>query len=267
MKKIILGVVLLIVLAIGGGIFYVLSNLDGLVKMAIEKYGSEATQTAVRVSSVRIALSDGKGTIKGLTVANTKGFDAKYAFSLGEITTKIDINSIKKEPYVIDEITIRAPQVFMEMNADKQTNLNELKKNLSGGSASANKAAAKDKSASEPRLIIRRVLFTEGDISAKIVPLNNKDYKLKLPTINMANLGGKNGATASELAKEIMNRLTDQAREQLKKQGYDAEIDKLKAKAKEKVDAEKAKLKEKTDSKVDAEKQKAADKLKGLFNK
>src|SRR5688572_15711280 len=42
MKKIILGIALLLFIAIGGAIYYVFSNLDAIVKLAIEKYGSEA---------------------------------------------------------------------------------------------------------------------------------------------------------------------------------------------------------------------------------
>ena len=81
----------------------------------------------------------------------------------------------------------------------------------------------------------------------------------------MTNLGGSKGATATELASEILNRLTDRAIEVVKKDIIDAELNKLKAKAQQKIDEEKAKLEEKADSKLDEQKDKAKDKLKGLF--
>ena len=74
MKKIALGALLVLLLIIGGSVYFLLSNLDGLVKTAIETYGSEATKTAVSVSSVKIVLQDGSGSIQGLTVGNPKGF-------------------------------------------------------------------------------------------------------------------------------------------------------------------------------------------------
>ena len=83
-SKITLFTLLLVVIAIGASVFYVINNLDSLVKNAVEKYGSEATQTAVRVESVKITLKEGSSVIKGLSVANPAGFEAKYAFSLGE---------------------------------------------------------------------------------------------------------------------------------------------------------------------------------------
>ena len=268
MKKVILSLIFVILLAIVAGVYYVLTNLDAIVKAAIETHGSAATQTAVRVDKVHIKLADGSGTINGLTVANPKGFALSHVFSLDEIGVGIDLKSLKEQPYVINSITVRAPQVFMEMNQEKQTNLNELKKNLSVAKPGDKQEKAADKTAAaEPRLIIRRLLFTDGSILAKVGPLDNKEYKLKLPTLNMTNLGGKNGATPTELSKEIMSRLIDEAKQVIKQKGIDAELDKLKDKARAKIEAEKAKLKAKTDSQLEQEKQKIEDKLKGLFGK
>lgn len=266
MKKSIFIIVLLVVIAAGAGVYYVLTNLDSIVKAAIEKYGSEATQTAVRVDKVRIKLTEGDGVIYGLTVANPRGFALSHAISLGEAGLGIDLKSLKAEPYVINHITVRAPQVFVEINEDKKTNLNELKKTLTAGTPAGKAAAGSggDKSAPEPRLIIKRITFEQGRITAKVTPLK-KDYELKLPSINMTNLGGSKGATPTELAKEILQRLSDAAQAEIKKKGIDAELDKLKAQAKEKLDAEKAKLQDKADSKIEAEKQKVEEKLKNLL--
>src|SRR5688572_12656680 len=111
-KKIAIAAALLIVAAIGGGLYYLFTNLDHIVKAAIEKYGSQTTQTSVRVDNVKITLASGTAAISGLSIANPKGFDAKNAFSLGTIETGIDIKSIGKQPLIIDKIIIRKPQVF-----------------------------------------------------------------------------------------------------------------------------------------------------------
>jgi len=278
MKKVILSLLLIVVIAVAGGVYYLLTNLDNLVETAIEKYGSEATQTAVLVDRVKINLTDGAAGITGLTVANPAGYDFKNAFSLREIRAAIDLQSLQEEPYVINEITVLAPQVFVEINEDKKSNLNQLKNNLTAGSTAKapNEKPQAAGSAKEPRLIIRRLTFADGTIQAKVAALQNKEYKLKLPGLDMTNLGGSKGATATELASEILKRLTDQASDIVKKDIVDAELNKLKAKAQqrideqkaraqEKIDAEKAKLQDKTDSKIEAEKDKAKDKLKSLF--
>ena len=269
MKKLFIGVVLVIIIAIAGSVYYVLTNLDSLVEAAIEKYGSEATQTAVLVDGVKIDLADGAAGITGLTVANPDDYALPYAFSLGEIRVGIDLESLQEEPYIINEITVLAPQVFVEINEDNKTNLNALKKNLASGSTSTaqgeKSSTTTDGSAKEPRLIIRRVTFADGNIQARVAALNNKELQLKLPGLDMTDLGETKGATATELASEILKRLTDRASDVVKKDIINAELNKLKAKTQEKIDAEKTRLKEKSDSKLDEQKNKAKDKLKDLF--
>ena len=273
MKKVILGLLLIVVIAIGGSLYYLLTNLDSLVEAAIEKYGSEATQTSVLVDSVKINLSDGAAGITGLTVSNPAGYGYANAFSLGKIRAAIDLPSLQEEPYIINEITVLAPQVFVEINEDKKTNLNELKNNLTAGSTGSTQNTKSpvpaDGNAVEPRLIIRKLTFADGTIQAKVADLKNKEYKLKLPSLDMTKLGGSKGATASELASEIIKRLTDRASDIVKKDIIDAELNKLKAEAQQKIDEEKARLQEKVDSRVDAKKDavkdKAKDKLKSLF--
>ena len=280
MKKIFFGFIFAMIIAVATGVFYLFNNLDYLIKMVIEEQGSKATQTTVNVDAVKSDLVNGAIGIHDLTVANPKSFEYPYAFLLKEISTKINLNSLKEEPYIIDEITIRAVQVFMEVNKYKKTNLNEIKKNLSKGSSSQSNGSTQksNENKNEPKLIIRRILFENGNIGVKLTPLNNKKYDLKLPTFNMTNLGGTKGLTPSELTKAILSRLSTQASDAIKKNGIDRELDKLKAKVSSKVEEEKTKIKEKTDTKKsqlknevntksDEEKEKIKDKLKGLFGK
>lgn len=267
MKKVISGLILIIAIAIAGSVYYLFTNLDALIEAAIEKYGSEATQTSVLVDSVKTNLTDGAASITGLTVGNPAGYNLSNAFSLGEIRIGIDLQSLQAEPYIINEITVLAPQVFVEINEDNKTNLNELKKNLaasSTGNAQDKKSQAPaEGSAKEPRLIIRRITFADGTIQARVAALKNKEYALKLPSFEMSNLGGSKGATATEIASEILKRLTDRASDIVKKDIIDAELNKLKDKAQEKIDEEKAKLQDKAKSELDKEK----DKLKNLFGR
>lgn len=258
MKKIVLGAVLVLFITVGIGVYYLLSNLDTLVKAAIETYGSEATQTAVRVESVKIGLKDGSGAIRGLTVANPKGFAAEQAFSLGEISTAIDLDSLSGEVIVIEHFTVLTPEVYFELNADGKSNLDALKKNVSSGSSSSASASNKESSSEEPKLIIRKVLFAEGNIHARVVPLD-KDYELKLPKVEMHNLGGKNGATPTQISEQILKRLTDQALAEIKKKGIDQYREKLEGEVNKRIDAETQKLNEKVGEGV-------GDKLKGVLN-
>ena len=249
MKKVVLGAILVLLITIGFGVYYLLSNLDGLVKSAIETYGSEATQTSVRVDNVKIVLQDGSGTIRGLTIGNPKGFATPNAFSLGEIATQIDLKSLSEDVPVIEHITIRAPEVFYELNEKGQNNLDKLKSNLQSGASTSSTSSSAKSGGSEPKLIIRKLIFSSGNIHARVVPLD-KNYELKLPNIQMNDLGGKTGATPSQIASQALKVLTDRALAEIKKKG---------------IDQYKAQLEGEVNKRLDTEKDKVGDKLKGVL--
>ena len=81
-KKILIGVVVLLVI-VAAAIYFLFSNLDSIVKAMIEKYGTEAAQSDVRVDSVKISLTTGEASLGGLSVANPKGFSSAKALYLG----------------------------------------------------------------------------------------------------------------------------------------------------------------------------------------
>lgn len=261
MKKIVLGVVLVLVIAIGGGVYFLLSNLDGLVKSAIETYGSEATQTTVKVASVKIGLQDGSGEIRGLSVGNPQGFAAPQVFSLGEIATQVDLKSITEEVVIIEYVRVLAPEIFFELNAAGKTNLDALKQQLTSGAPQPAGASSQGDSAA-PKLLIRKLLFADGNIHARVVPLD-KAYELKLPRIELSNLGGEGGATPAQITDQVLKVLTDKALAEIKKQGIDQYKQKLEAEVNKRLDAEKQKLTDKVNEKVGEQ---VGDKLKGLLN-
>lgn len=250
MKKIILGIVLLVIIAVGGGIFYLFHNLDAIVKMAIEKYGSQAIQTPVRVDRVRIKLQEGSASISGLTVANPPGFSMPYAFALGDISVGIDIDSLTGDVIVIREIGIAEPQVFFEINAEKQANLDVLSKNLGTGKEAP---PPEDKPGAEPRLIIGKASLSGAELQALVAPLDNKEYRLQLTTITMNNLGAPKGAPPAEIARQMLDQLLDRVKAEIKKRGIGAEL-------REKLDAQKEAIKTEAEQKLEAGKKEAAEK-------
>lgn len=241
MKKVVLGAILVLLITVGFGVYYLLSNLDSLVKSAIETYGSEATQTPVRVADVKIVLQDGSGAIHGLTVGNPQGFVAPQAFSLGEIATQIDLQSLSKDVPVIEHVTIRSPEVFFEINEQGQNNLDRLKKNLQTGASTSSSSSSGKGGGPEPKLIIRKLSFSGGNIHARIVPLD-RDYELKLPNIQMNDLGGKTGATPSQIASQALRILTDRALAEIKKKGLDQYKAQLEGEVNKRLSTEKENL-------------------------
>ena len=117
-RNLILIAVSLLVIGVLGGAYYLFTNLDSIVKSAIESYGSEALATKVTVGGVSISLSNGQGTITNLRVAEPRGFGDGDAISFGEISVGIDAQSlVNQKPIVIDLVRVMDPSVEFEMNA------------------------------------------------------------------------------------------------------------------------------------------------------
>lgn len=268
MKKTLFVILILIVVVIAGAVFYLLNNLDALVKAAIEEFGSDAVKTSVQVEQVTISLSEGAATINGLTVANPEGFSLPKAFSLGEVTVDINLEKTSKQQLAIDAIKVAAPEVFYEINAARQSSLNVLKDNLGMGAGASSGTASgtessQDAAGTTVNLDITRFEFNDASLHAKVVPLKDKVYDLKLPALVLTNLSG----TPEQISRQVLDRLIDHAKQEIRKQGLDKELDELKAKARQKLDEEKAKLQQQADDRVEQEKQKAEDKLKNLLGR
>ncbi len=205
-KKIVIFAVVVLILAIAGAAIYVLTNLNAIVKAAIEKYGSEATKTAVRVSSVKINLSNGEGAVFGLRVANPSGFFSPSIMTLEDISVRIAVKSVTGTPIVIDNILISGPEVFYEMKEDGTANMLVLKKNL----ASSGPPRKEQQKGKEIKLRVRKLVFEKGKVHVRAEKLLNKPYTLDLPRLELTDIGGHSGATPAEVARIVATALAEE---------------------------------------------------------
>ncbi|MFC1536741.1 hypothetical protein ACFL48_02870 [Pseudomonadota bacterium] len=206
MKKALIGVGAVAALLIIGVVF-VFSNLDSIVKNAIETFGSEATKTTVSVADVKLELTDGRATISGLKVGNPDGFSDPNIFELGMISTSIDTSTIDQNPIIIDEIIIKAPAVVYEINKSGVSNSSVLQKNLGAGSGGSDKAASSD-GGEELKLIIRKLVVEGTTAKVRIAALGDMEQTVKLPRIVMTDIGKKDGgASAAEVAQKLSSKL------------------------------------------------------------
>ena len=217
LKPIVLGLGAVVVIGVGYGAYYLLSNLDNIVKAAIEQYGSEITGTRVRVGSVKITLTEGRGTIRGLRVGNPSGFSSNDAFSLGEITLDLDTGSITESPVVIETLTIAAPQVRYEMAANAKSNVDAILANVKkyqggGGSQPAAEESGAEESGGETlKLKVQKFTFQDGKVDVDVAALAGagKEISVALPALTMKNLGGKSGAPPGDIGAQVIRKYSE----------------------------------------------------------
>ena len=206
MKKLIIGLVILVVV-FAGAAYYLLSNLDNIIKAAIEKYGSEVTQTSVEVSSVHIGLTDGLGSISNLVIGNPKGFDSDYLFQMDNIGVQLNLEKISKDLIVINQILLDGPSIIYELN-NATSNVDVVKKNVDSYSSGSSES---DQSTGGPKVIIENLIIKNGDVKAISNMVKDKTLSTKLPTIHLQDIGKDTGGTTyAEVAKILISELTKQ---------------------------------------------------------
>ena len=253
MKKFILSLLAIIIIAIGGVTYYTLTNLDAIVKNVIEKVGTKVTGSAVTVDSVSIGIKEGRGEISGLHLPNPQGFSSDHLFHLAQVALDIKPSSIFGDVIIIDEVLIDGADIIAEQKG-QQTNLQALLDNIKKNTASSDSSEsaaeqAPTDSTSEPvRLMIKKFSFINNKASLETEQWDPQ--VLKVPNIVMTNLGDEStGLTPEQLSVEVVNRLTKAVesaakaalKERLQKEAKDALNkqlnDKLSDKDKKKLDA------------------------------
>ena len=203
MKKIILSLVVLIVIVVAGA-YFLLGNLDNIVKAAIEKYGTEVTQTRVKVGGVKIGLTDGKGSISNLKISNPQGFNTDYLFHMDTISVGLDTGKLSTDLIVVKQILLDGPSIIYELSKNG-SNVDVIKKNVEKLSSNGSDSG----SSSGPKVIIENLIIKNGDVQVSSSMVKGKTLSTKLPTIHMRDIGKhKGGATPTEIAQEIIKVLT-----------------------------------------------------------
>lgn len=191
----------LLALVLAGGAWWLSHNMDGLVKHAIEKYGSEMTRARVSVGAVEIRPADGRGVIRGLTVGNPAGFKTAHAMQVAEIEVALDIGTLTGSVITVKKIAIKAPQISYE-KGDSLTNFDAIQKNIADYLGPADRKA---KDADAKKLIVEDLQVTGARAQASAAFMNGKTVSIGLPDIALKNLGkSKGGATPGELGQEIV---------------------------------------------------------------
>lgn len=220
-KKLILGLLGLI-LVVGLGLYLLGSNIDGIVKTSIEKYGVLATKAPTSLDNVSISLRDGKASLVGFNLGNPQGFTAPSAMKFSLVSIQIDPEKITQGgPIVIKEIIIDAPEVTYEVLKDGTSNLQTIQKNIQAfaASLSPNKGlgdkpgdqVANDKA--ERKVIVEHLTISNGQIKLSHELLAGKELpNAKLPTIEMQNIGKEDmGVTGAKLAEILLEKITTKA--------------------------------------------------------
>jgi len=195
MKKIIIGLVLFVAVAIGVVFF----AFGSILKTGIETAGSSVLGTAVTVNSVGVSALSGSGGISDLRIGNPEGFNEPYAMELGSLDVKVNVGSVFSDTIVIDSIVIQRPEITYETRITSD-NIRTLLENLSGG---GDQAPAETENAEPGKQIIIRD-FQMIDPQVNLVAAIAR-APIPLPDIRLQNIGEDNASvTVAEAGRQVL---------------------------------------------------------------
>ncbi len=208
MKKVLLIVAVLAVVAVVA-LFVVGSNLDGIVKQAVETAGPKITQTSVTLDGVGLSPRSGSGAIKGLTIGNPGGYSSPYAIKLGEAKLEIDPASVLSDKIHVKSIAVTDPHITIE-GGFGDNNLKKILANIDSFTA-GEKSGAATGPGPKKKLQVDDFLLSGAKVDVKFALLGGKPLSVTLPDIHLTNLGsGGEGITPGELSKRVFNAVLEQ---------------------------------------------------------
>lgn len=206
--------------AIAGSVYYVSSNLEDIVKKAVNKYGSQVTGTEVKLGGFYLSPLNGEVKLSNLTVANPKGYAQPHILSLGEIYVKLDIKSLTKPLIVVEQVKISKPEVTYELRNVTNNNVSDLLANINKNTASTEKEVQKatektdeGKSSAGKKVAVDLVNVSGGQVNiAASIAGHGTAAGIPLPEIELKGIGREkadNGKgiveTVTLILKKILN--------------------------------------------------------------
>ena len=222
-KRLLIGAVVLVIV-IGGAVFFLISSLDSLVVAGVEKFGSEITRTRVRLKEAKISITSGEGALRGLSIGNTSGFKTEYALRLGEISVSLDTATITQNPVVIKKIVIASPEVIYELG-EGGSNIDAIQRNVNAYMAKFKSAPAEQKKAGAgdgTKPIIENLYISGGKVNASAGFLQGKTLGAGLPDTHIKNIGkNQGGASPGEIAEKVTSSIRRQTTKAIVPLGLD----------------------------------------------
>lgn len=237
MKKILIGLVGLVALIIGAGVFLAFKG-EELIAKGTTTYGSEALSVPVTLREVKLSPFTGQVALNGFTIGQPKGFGEGDLMALDGFMVKLEPKSLLSDHIKIEVIDLNGFTINAKMK-DKKTNIAALKERLD--------AYSSDESSSAMKLSAKSILLR--NMKASFQYEDGKVHEVALADIELKNLGvDQDGMPPKEMIRHALAALEPQIAKAAIKLGLKTELKKLEDKLPDEVKGLKDKAKSIFDS-------------------
>lgn len=214
MKRLLLIVVALVVVVLVAVVLFLFTGLNGAIKAIVESVGSRATGTEVTLAAADVSLTSGDGTLRRFVVGNPKGYSSPSAIEFSEVHVKVETSSVTSDPVVIKEVLIDGPHLTFEVGPGG-SNLSVIQDNVNafrGGSG-----GGEEKTPGGRKFVIEDLIVRGGRVDVSASFLKGQKLGAALGEIHLRDIGkSEGGATAGEVAKELLGALVSSALDAVK---------------------------------------------------
>jgi|TARA_R110002073_G_scaffold37866_5_gene109369 vacuolar-type H+-ATPase subunit H len=197
-------IIVLVVLGFVALIAFGLSQADAIVKAAIERGGTYATQTTTTVDDVHLGITDGTFEMNGLTIANPAGFSSDHFFKLAGTNVKLDTASITSNIISVPSVSFDGIDVILDKGKDP-SNYNTILNSLKRFENSDTKAAPENQGGK--KVTIDTLTLNNIDIRVANMPgvsLLTGDVAINIPTIELKDIGKDKPMTTAEVVNLVI---------------------------------------------------------------
>ena len=215
MKKIILIVAGVVVVAVIALVVILTLSLDSLVKKGVETVGPQITKTEMKLDKVSISILSGSGALHGFTLGNPEGYKTPSAIQFGEASVGVRPGSVLSDKIHVTHVKVLGPEITFEGSLGTKNNLGKIMENVEATTGGGAEPKTADKPASEPagsgasqKLQVDDFLISGAKVNVSMTMLGGKALSVTIPDIHFTNLGsGPEGITAGELTKKVLSRV------------------------------------------------------------
>lgn len=230
---------LLVVLALAGGaVYWFVNSLDFVVKTAIERFGPDIVGVAVQVREVAISTTDGRGTLRGIEIANPPGYSSPTALRAATVEVGLEPASLGRDVVVIRDILVDGPEISYELKGGTN-NIETIRRNIEAyvkraGVEPDGPGGAQDRAPGR-RYAIGRITLRGARVTMTNPLLKGGGLVFDLPDVDLREVGTRTGGvTAAQAASLVTNALLSRIAQRvltnldaLKKGGVEGAIDAL----------------------------------------
>ncbi len=217
MKKIILGILLLLIVGVVGGGIFAKQKLDSFLNHDLAPLVSESTGLQVEIGSVTLGLLSGEVEISEFSIANPAGFSSEKAIGFSTLRLSIDPMTLINQPVRIQEFLLAEPAVLVEANSSYQTNIQAMLGELESRFPSepgSSEVETTPQTTSDARVRIDAFTIDSAQLTLDASALNQPSQTIQLPALSIDPIGVPDGVAASDAARIIMLALLSDAEKQ-----------------------------------------------------